>query len=42
MARLAEADCLLVRPPHAKAANKGEAAEIIPLNVPMGGGSGLF
>ena len=38
MARLAEADCLLVRPPNAKAAKKGEAVEIISL----GGGSVLF
>ena len=38
MARLAEADCLVVRPPNAKAAKKGEPAEIIPL----GGGSVLF
>lgn len=42
MARLAEADCLLVRPPNAPAAKKGEAAEIIPLDVTGGGGSGLF
>jgi len=36
MARLAEADCLVVRPPNAPAANKGEPAEIIPLDVPGG------
>ncbi|MAF95019.1 MAG: molybdopterin molybdenumtransferase MoeA [Rhodospirillaceae bacterium] len=42
MARLAEADCLVVRPPNAKAANKGEPAEIIPLGGGLGGGSGLF
>ena len=42
MARLAEADCLLVRPPNAPAAKKGERAEIIPLDVTGGGGSGLF
>jgi molybdopterin molybdotransferase len=46
MARLAEADCLVVRPPNAKAAKKGESAEIIPLGVSLGapgdGGSGLF
>ena len=46
MAWLAEADCLVVRPPNAKAAKKGEPAEIIPLGVSLGapgdGGSGLF
>ncbi len=42
MARLAEADCLVVRPPNAPPAKKGEPAEIIPLGGPLGGGSGLF
>ena len=42
MARLAEADCLVVRPPNAPPANKGEPAQIIALGVSLGGGSGLF
>jgi molybdopterin molybdotransferase len=31
MSRLAEADCLVIRPPNAPAARKGEVVEIIPL-----------
>ena len=33
MARLAQADCLVVRPPHAPAAKKGERVQIIPLRL---------
>lgn len=33
MARLAQADCLVVRPPHAPAAKKGERVLIIPLRL---------
>ncbi len=33
MARLARADCLVVRPPHAPAAKKGERVRIIPLRL---------
>ncbi len=33
MARLAQADCLVVRPPHAPAAKKGERVPIIPLRL---------
>ncbi|MDP6689146.1 MAG: molybdopterin molybdotransferase MoeA [Alphaproteobacteria bacterium] len=32
LSRLAKADCLVLRPPHAEAANAGERVEILPLN----------
>ena len=38
MARLAQADCLIVRPPEAPAASKGERVDIIML----GGGTVAF
>lgn len=34
LSRLARADCLIVRPPHAPAAPKGTPVDIIPLNPP--------
>jgi molybdopterin molybdotransferase len=32
LSRLAKADCLVLRPPHAEAAKAGERVEILPLN----------
>jgi molybdopterin molybdotransferase len=32
LSRLAQADCLVIRPPHAPAAKAGERVEILPLN----------
>jgi molybdopterin molybdotransferase len=36
MSRLAEADCLVIRPPNAPPAHKGDVVEIIPLSDVLG------